>query len=1174
MIQWLHSFALLVILRVVFVVAEPSLSSPEPGTYLRHQRRALEKKPRYIQSNVTVSSNVTGTANVSYSALADAQKLVDAMLAQQSIYNTYRVEFPRRNNYYADNLPKPGSVHKKTRRRDEEPVPPVLNSTIRAAAAMLAEHHAQQLAANASLHKIYQQPTKIQRFDETAEKRKRASSDYWLGSIAHTGLAPMGQNNSWVVFRDVTKFGAKGDVGDANDLPIIRTSPSFIGLGAIETDVYEPGKNGDEWYINQSNFYRQLVCIGKWRKAHRLRMWFMGECFFYGGKYGIYGGNQQYTVRSFEFMLQTTASICLIWDWGWTWSQLHVVASPIGIMLINPDNPTGQQAGSTYILDSGFYDVGTVIFANTEPAKILESSIITLDNIGVEDVTSMVTFSDGTLLNLPVGNVDFVIVGNVEAAGPSYGMYQVALNNPSPLLTTSAVSYFRDSYFYKSRPQYEDLPLSYIINVKTLGAKGDGVTDDTAIINKALALTDETNLVYFPAGSYIVTSTITVAPSTRITGEVWSQLVASGSAGNFQDGQNPQAMIKVGEPGDVGVVEISDMLFTSIGALPGLVLMDWNIAADEQGSAGLWDAHFRVGGATGTKLQVAECPKGAAIQKGCIAAAMMLHITPGANGYFENMWAWVADHDLDDASNTMVTVACARGILIESQGPTWMLGTASEHSMLYQYNFYQTSNVWAGMIQTESPYFQYTTNTESPGVFSDSVGIFSNDPIFPDSSCKADDLMCNFSWAVMIYATQNLTIAGAGLYSWFDNYDQSVCVDAQNCQQRLLNNQGANDQLYFFNLVTIGSVEMVSDTETGTIVYAANNTQDALNNYTTVDDGYDSVFKYYVKAVKDMVPAALASFMAPSSSDNPSGGTGNKYFKCDFVETYGGGNDKITYDPCPIPWHQIDYVDKYTMTYTLEDSEGFFNDLLSTYGIEQSWVSFGTYANVNNDACGGNVGGGGPGSNLDRRCDGIDIYFYNYPKVSGNVTVSNPKDIVTAALPSVATLQNTIMARQLDLLFGQWTGPTDDLIQVISMPVLLMVQAVQSMQSAKEEAEKEKKEEQKELILEILGIVFAFIPFLDDIAPAIEGLDIAMEIFDVAGNAALAIQGIVAHPEEAPMEILGALGAGVDKNEEDIAALAKARRGISSDDIGKIGAKFQNLDKQMQDMIKAKACRI
>jgi glucan 1,3-beta-glucosidase len=158
-----------------------------------------------------------------------------------------------------------------------------------------------------------------------------------------------------------------------------------------------------------------------------------------------------------------------------------------------------------------------------------------------------------------------------------------------------------------------------------------------------------------------------------MTGEVWSQLVASGDGGNFMDVDVPQPLIKIGEDdgSDTGVVEITDMLFTSKGALPGLVLMQWNIAADEQGSAGLWDSHFRLGGAAGTEMQVAQCPKGAAVQEGCIAASMMLHITSGANGYFENMWAWVADHDLDDASNTMVTVACARGILIESSGPTW-----------------------------------------------------------------------------------------------------------------------------------------------------------------------------------------------------------------------------------------------------------------------------------------------------------------------------------------------------------------------------------------------------------------------------------------------------------------------------------------------------------------------
>ncbi|KAI0120607.1 hypothetical protein BJ170DRAFT_600500 [Xylariales sp. AK1849] len=726
----------------------------------------------------------------------------------------------------------------------------------------------------------------------------------------------------------------------------------------------------------------------------------------------------------------------------------------------------------------------------------------------------------------------------------AYGMYAVDVNAPSDLLTTSKVQYYRDSYFFKSRPQYEDLSVSDIINVKDYGATGDGVTDDTMAVELALADATDSILVYFPAGSYIITNGITVKPGTRMTGEVWSQLVASGDGGNFMDTDYPQPLIKIGAEngGDTGVVEISDMLFTSKGALPGLILMQWNIAADDQGSAGLWDAHFRIGGAAGTELHVAQCLKGATVQEGCIAVSMMLHITGGANGYFENMWAWVADHDLDDASNTMITVACARGILVESAVPTWMLGTASKHSILYQYNFYQSINVWARMIQTESPYFQHTESTESPGVFNDSVGKFGNDPIFPDST------LCGRRSYVQLFVGRPDILNYELDYCWRGPVflvstllatlrdEESVCVDAQNYQQRLVNNEGANNQLYMFNLITIGAVEMLSDTDDGTIIYAANNTQTsahpfwsvlgaslddystephfcadddtnaacfaspkcdyalsyatledldaasgswpaeclsyyilgtlnnllskALDNYTSVDDGYDSVYNYYVKAVKNEVPAALAGFMDPGSSE---------YYQ--------------------VPYKQIDFVYAYTMTYTLEDSDGFYNELQSTYGIEKDWVTLGTWSNANNKGCGSGSGGGGRNPNLSKRCDDISIYYYNYPQVTGDISVSNPKDVVTAALPSIGNLQSTILARQMDLMMGQWTGPTDDLLQVISMPVFLLVQAVQAMQSAKEQAEAEKTEEDTHLALEILGIIFAFIPFFDDIAPAVEGLN-------------------------------------------------------------------------------------
>ena len=80
------------------------------------------------------------------------------------------------------------------------------------------------------------------------------------------------------------------------------------------------------------------------------------------------------------------------------------------------------------------------------------------------------------------------------------------------------------------------------------------------------------------------------------------------------------------------------------------------------------------------------------------------------------------------------SVYVARGLLVESTQPTWLYGTSSEHAVYYQYNFNRARNVFAGMIQTESPYYQPTPKPPSP--FTDAVGVMSGDPTY---DCKADD---------------------------------------------------------------------------------------------------------------------------------------------------------------------------------------------------------------------------------------------------------------------------------------------------------------------------------------------------------------------------------------------------------------------------------------------------
>ncbi|MGH9350848.1 MAG: glycosyl hydrolase family 28-related protein, partial [Terriglobia bacterium] len=53
------------------------------------------------------------------------------------------------------------------------------------------------------------------------------------------------------------------------------------------------------------------------------------------------------------------------------------------------------------------------------------------------------------------------------------------------------------------------------VDLKSLGAKGDGKTDDTAAIQRAIA---EHRVLYIPSGHYIITNTITLRPDTILIG--------------------------------------------------------------------------------------------------------------------------------------------------------------------------------------------------------------------------------------------------------------------------------------------------------------------------------------------------------------------------------------------------------------------------------------------------------------------------------------------------------------------------------------------------------------------------------------------------------------------------------------------------------------------------------
>ncbi len=505
-------------------------------------------------------------------------------------------------------------------------------------------------------------------------------------------------------------------IGDANNRPTLLASSGFTGLGVLSVNEYTGGGTGtdgldQQWYVNTANFYRQLrnlridiqaapknekiTClhyqVAQATSTQNLELIAaagqtgmfaengsggqISDITFTGGAYGIYGGNQQFTAQRLTFR-GCAVGVRVIWDWGWVWKSITMTNVGTGFKLL-PDVGQSGHIGSASFLDSSFTTVVTVVeIGGVSATPGSGTTGIIMENVVFSGVTKGVATSTGTtVLAGNAGRIEHWALGPVYSGagvrtfsnGAKVGDYRRA----QQLLNTNT-----GAYFERAKPQYESSTLGEFVHTKDFGAKGDGVTDDTAAFQRAL-YDSVGKILFVDAGSYILTSTINVPAGSRIVGETWSQLVAYGSY--FQDANDPKALVKVGQKGEVGNVELQDLIVTTKGPTAGAILIEWNIKASSAGSAGLWDVHVRVGGATGTQLTSLECPASrTGTNAGCNAASLMMHITPLASGYFENMWLWLADHDIDDpdlvdANNTMIqtSIYAARGLLVESTHATW-----------------------------------------------------------------------------------------------------------------------------------------------------------------------------------------------------------------------------------------------------------------------------------------------------------------------------------------------------------------------------------------------------------------------------------------------------------------------------------------------------------------------
>ncbi|RAH81385.1 exo-beta-1,3-glucanase [Aspergillus japonicus CBS 114.51] len=504
----------------------------------------------------------------------------------------------------------------------------------------------------------------------------------------------------------------------------------------------------------------------------------MNDLWFKGGAVGMKLNGQQWVFKNLSFLGTTTGVIAGGTDITFVGCRFEQCQTGID---------AHGTSGSLTVIDTSATSVGTFITSGTSATA---GNSIILENISNYGNTVKI----GDTIVLSGGVSDTWVHGHMYTSGSN----QMQSTNGQQVTTPRASALLSgNKYFTKAPPTYQEYTANQVLNIKNVAGKpvyGDGETDDTRNINAILSSNKDCKLIYFPAGTYIVTDTIFVPSGSRIIGDSFASII-SAVGDNFENEASPRAMIRVGYPGDTGVAQISDMVFTVADILPGCQLLEVNIAGTNPGDVGFWNTHFRIGGAVGSLVE-SQCTSNA---ESCKAAYGLIHLTSTSSVYIENMWGWTADHDLD--GENAQTISTGRGMLVEATAATWLIGTGMEHNTLYQYNFHHARNVFSALQQSESPYWQGVGSTLAPAPWDEHLT--TSDPDFAE--CGADDALCRMALFERISGSSELFLYGGCNWVFFN--DNGDCPKGD-CQKTAVKVEGSSG-IYLYGTNTKSTTNMV-----------------------------------------------------------------------------------------------------------------------------------------------------------------------------------------------------------------------------------------------------------------------------------------------------------------------------------------------------------------------------
>jgi Pectate lyase superfamily protein/SMP-30/Gluconolactonase/LRE-like region len=242
-------------------------------------------------------------------------------------------------------------------------------------------------------------------------------------------------------------------------------------------------------------------------------------------------------------------------------------------------------------------------------------------------------------------------------------------------------------------------PSSEWVNIRSLGAKGDGKSDDTAAIQHAI---DTTRVLYVPSGRYIITDTIRLKPDTVLIGlhSSMAQFDLPDSTPGFGGIGAPRALLEAPRGGHNIVSGIG--LFTG-GINPRAVAALWKAGADSL----MDDVRFLGGHGTnladGTRFNPYNDTHSGDPDphKRWDGQYPSLWVTDGGGGTFSNLW-------------TPDTYAAAGVTVSDTTTPGHIYEISSEHHVRGEFQLRHVENweLFAPQTEEESGEGQETASLE------------------------------------------------------------------------------------------------------------------------------------------------------------------------------------------------------------------------------------------------------------------------------------------------------------------------------------------------------------------------------------------------------------------------------------------------------------------------------